>query len=651
MAGELAKKIRAKYPNAYKSINDDELEAQMVKKYPQYAKLAEPEKGEIVDKHGNIHKPDGTVVHSSFKGKERIDRKFVDTDKIRNNMINMASKTPFPKLLGTLGEIPISAMELFNDPEAVAGGALIKRGMNKINPRVAPSPRPQVEIPNTTAVPITGSREVLPVKSEVSTLPTRAQANETVKQAKANTRVEAPRIRTSDPSVGSSIMAEIESMPKRMPQIDDLKSPTPASNAADAVDEAGSLGPIRKVISEARALQTSLDLSAPLRQGITQIHTKEFWKNLKPMFEAARSEEGFKRLAAEIEARPTFSLMQRAGVEFTDVSKALAKREESMRGTFVEKWIPPVRASNRAYTLFLNKLRADTFDRMSTNADILEDALQDVDEVSKGAKSIAKFVNDATGRGDLGSWEKSAVALNDVFFSPKLIASRVNMLGRAGKATFESISRTGADDAVSKGLRKEALKSMIGYGTLGTISSGISIMGGAKGTEDPKSTDFGKLKIGNTRIDLTGGFQQYFRVATQLSTNLATAISEENDLDIPAFLQNKQSAGGTAGRFLRNKLSPSISAVVDLAWGENVIGEDVERTPLGAGKEMLELITPLIIDDLIELIREDPKMLPAIIPAFFGGGIQSYGAQPNAREGRMPSINMPSMPQMPSISN
>ena len=43
MAGPLAAKIRAKYPGAYDGIDDATLEKQVLAKYPQYAKLAEPE--------------------------------------------------------------------------------------------------------------------------------------------------------------------------------------------------------------------------------------------------------------------------------------------------------------------------------------------------------------------------------------------------------------------------------------------------------------------------------------------------------------------------------------------------------------------------------------------------------------------------------
>lgn len=676
--GQLAQKVKEKYPGVYDGKTDAEIESAITKKYPgKYDNLAEAKKPDS-KLPPNITLPDGSIVSSLYKGgmENRKDRRIIDTDKLRESMINFASKTPFPKTAGIIGDIGVQALELGNDPESIAGAGMIAK-------RLIPKPMPEIVVPPITPSPFAGSgslediarigaqrakakadeirvqrieipanqpidnvaavranmsgnREVLPIKPEVSTLPTRAQANEAVKQAKTSGIPEAPkRIRTSDPSQGRSIMQEIEAMPKTMPQVSAMKA------TDDVVDEGSkSLGKIRGTISEARALQTSLDLSAPLRQGSSLMHTKEFWTSLKPMFQSAASEEGFKKVMGEIQTRGSYNLMNRAGVEFTDLTANLAKREEQLRGTLVEKWIPGVKQSNRAYTAFLNKLRADTFDRLVNEAGKDGAILRMQDDANESSKAIAKFVNDATGRGSLGSWEKSAVALNDVFFSPKLIASRVNMLRRGAQATIETITRTGADDVVAKKLRMEALKSMMTTGTLASVSIGLSVMGGAEGTEDPRSTDFGKIKIGNTRIDMTGGFQSYLRASAQIASGQANIEGELQD----------RNRGDTAARFLRTKLSPVVSTIVDLLYGKDVIGQDVTLLPTDAKQrgELLGLITPLILDDLIEVAMEDPKMIPITAPtSFFGAGVQSYGRDSDSK---MPSLTMPSMGEMPSLT-
>lgn len=44
------------------------------------------------------------------------------------------------------------------------------------------------------------------------------------------------------------------------------------------------------------------------------------------------------------------------------------------------------------------------------------------------ARSLADFVNSSTGRGDLGKLERSATALNQTLFSPRLVKSRLDMM-------------------------------------------------------------------------------------------------------------------------------------------------------------------------------------------------------------------------------
>lgn len=360
-----------------------------------------------------------------------------------------------------------------------------------------------------------------------------------------------------------------------------------------------------EVINFARNVQTAGDLSAPLRQGINNIHRKEFWQNLSPMIKSAINKDYDNGGLTYVTNHPKFETMRDAAVEFTErFNEKGLPTEEHMRSKWAEK-LPFIRDSNRAYATFLNRLRADVFSRMH------DDALKAGIDMSKteNLRAMGQLVNDMTGRGNLGSYEKHAEKLNKYIFSPKLIASRVNMLKRALVKSAEP----GVDPVLAKNLRKEALKSMAAVGGLATTSIVLSNMVGAKGTEDPRSTDFGKLKIGNTRIDLTGGYQQYIRLAAQLATQQA---------NIEGKVQNRN-AGDTFFRFARNKLAPIAASAVDLAYGKDTIGED---TTLGG--EVLDNIMPLILDDMYELSQEGGKEAALAAPlSFFGAGVSSYGKE------------------------
>src|SRR5207247_10231959 len=76
----------------------------------------------------------------------------------------------------------------------------------------------------------------------------------------------------------------------------------------------------------------------------------------------------------------------------------------------------PVRASGRAYTGFLNKMRADMFDKLLEKGRKKGWNVED----RKFQRGLASYVNSATGRGSLGPAEPWGPALNTFFFSPRL---------------------------------------------------------------------------------------------------------------------------------------------------------------------------------------------------------------------------------------
>ncbi|MCK7503239.1 MAG: hypothetical protein MZV70_03460 [Desulfobacterales bacterium] len=171
----------------------------------------------------------------------------------------------------------------------------------------------------------------------------------------------------------------------------------------------------------------SFDLSAPLRQGIFMVsHPKLFGSAFGRMFEYWRSPAAYEALQNSIIQRPNYLLMKKAGLGLTDVQRFMKGREEAFAPSWAEK-IPGVKASERAYMGFLNKLRADTFDYLIKMAD--EKGTKPYENMGV-AKQIASLVNNATGRGSLkgSGLENAALTLNSVFFSPRLMASRINLI-------------------------------------------------------------------------------------------------------------------------------------------------------------------------------------------------------------------------------
>jgi hypothetical protein len=363
---------------------------------------------------------------------------------------------------------------------------------------------------------------------------------------------------------------------------------------------------VAEVLNIPRALMASTDMSAPLRQGAFLIgRPKQFLPALRDQFKYFFSEKAYQGLLKDIESRPTYPLMKETGLPLTDVGAGLAGREEAFMSQLAEK-IPligkVVRASDRAYTGFLNKLRADVFDDLIKKATNLGLNVQ-----GKIGDDIARFVGSATGRGNLGKLQEASVLLNSTFFSPRLMTSRLNLLNPLYYIKLDPF------------VRKEALKSLLTFTGVGITTLSLAKMGGAEIGVDPRSADFGKIKIGNTRYDPWGGFQQYIRLGAQLitgqhissTTGVRSTVGEGykpvNRLDI-------------LGRFFETKTAPVASFAIGLMRGQNAMGEKMDIPG-----EIAQRFIPMVIQDMADLVKE--RGIEGIvmgIPGIFGVGLQTY---------------------------
>lgn len=359
-----------------------------------------------------------------------------------------------------------------------------------------------------------------------------------------------------------------------------------------------------------RAVMATADLSAPLRQGIFFVsRPKQFLGAFKNMFKYAFSEKAYQGLQDTIQSSPNKRLYKEAGLSITDMGTDLAGREEAFMTRLAEK-IPGfgsvAKASNRAYSGFLNKLRVDVFD------DLINKAKQEnINLEGKGLKDLGSFINAATGRGDLPQKLKGAAPLlNGVFFSPRLIASRIQLLNPVSYANYSPF------------VRKEAIKSLLGFAGTATAVLTLAELGGATVVKDPRNADFGKIKIGNTRYDVLGGFQQYIRLISQLATG--KIISSQTGKEITLGEGYKPlTRKDILLRFAEAKTAPVLSFLISLATGQTGTG-----APVDVPTEVINRFIPLVAQDLYDITQEQgSKGLLMGIPGIFGVGTQTYGKQ------------------------
>lgn len=417
----------------------------------------------------------------------------------------------------------------------------------------------------------------------------------------------------------------------------------------------------KEVANLTKTLQASIDVSAPLRQGLPLAYTKQYREALRPMLEAAASEDYFQQGMAAIKDRPRAELGRSSGLKLTDIGTDIDQREEQFLSKLAEH-IPEsdnpilgtaaktynktigtgVRGSERAYVFFLDKLRSDLFDHLvdkmerlgtpSTTKVIKNGQVLEIP--TTGAKAIARFVNVMSGRGSLGNklpiWnEKNATDLNTLFFSPRLISARVQMFTNA-KLYSE----------LPPGIRIEGIKALATAVGGGALIAGLTskVMGGSIDFSNPTSSDFGKARVGDrTRVDPYGGIQQYIVEASkQLNGGSTSTISGKYTPFGSTFVAPTR--GGEALNFFMNKLSPLARFTAGMMLqrtGPGGANVSIGGRPWDTKLEALKLVIPLMIQDTYSIQTGEPDMNQfqkslLEIEAALGAGVQTYDQRPSA---------------------
>ena len=377
---------------------------------------------------------------------------------------------------------------------------------------------------------------------------------------------------------------------------------------------------ILDVLNIPRAILASFDFSAWLRQGAfivtgyPKIGARALAVDLKTFFSG--------KYAAEIDQfirnGEYAALREKAKLYLAPTGETVTAKLSQLEETFMShlvKKIPiigtGVKWSERAYISTLNYMRAMTFDRYAAMWEGQNYPLETY-------KQLAALINWATGRGPVGKAASLTPALNAVFFSTRLQTSRAAMLFGGAKFT-------------SPPVRKAYARMMLMFfGTMGSIVALGEIVGLWKTETDPRSSDFGKIRIGNTRLDPWAGFQPIMRLIAQLITGeRKTATGRVQDIGRMETLE----------RFFRSKASPAFGLAWDMVEGETFIGEALSLEAEGVGEQVYQRLTPLFIQDLIDAIKEEGWIGGFIaIPAAFGVGAVTYPGSLDAYERHIPEI-------------
>jgi hypothetical protein len=364
---------------------------------------------------------------------------------------------------------------------------------------------------------------------------------------------------------------------------------------------------ITNIANIPKTLLSTLDFSAPLRQGWGMLSRGEFYKAFPKMFKYAFSEKAYNELQADILSRPTYDAMNKGGLRISAVADKLSAREEQFMSKIANK-IPGVAGSERAYVGFLNKLRADTFDHLLQNADMAGENIKDTQTL----KDLANVVNDFTGSGNIGKGDRYANTVpagNAALFSPRKLSATINMFN----------PKRYLDPSISKTARVAALRQLLGSVAITSTALGLAKIAGAKVETNPESSDFGKVVVGKTHYDLTGGNGTYAVLLSRLATNKTKSTTTGKITKLGEGYKPTTRAD-VALKFGRNKLSPAASFIADWAYGTDSIGKK-----FNAKTEVINRLEPLILQDLQSMVKDDPNQaaLGTIVNSL-GVGVSTY---------------------------
>jgi diguanylate cyclase (GGDEF)-like protein len=372
----------------------------------------------------------------------------------------------------------------------------------------------------------------------------------------------------------------------------------------------------REALTLPRQMMASFDLSATLFQGGLQSATHPII-SAKALGESVRSFMSERR-ALEVDTalrnRPNAAAGDKAGLELTRLEGPLSTHEEQMRSNWAGK-IPfigkGIEASNRAFTTFLNVQRALTFDKLT-------DAMPDKSPEAQNA--AANFINVSTGRGYTPAKFRSTMsAAANVLWSPRLWLSRMQLL--AGQPLYRGTA------ASRRAIAGEYAKGLIALGGVYSLAA----LAGGKIEDDPRSSNFGKIKSGNVYLDPTLGMAQNVTLLSRLVTGQTkTQGGKIEPLRAPIFGKGKGPTFGQSttadvlGRFLRTKLSPTLGIPIDIASGSNVAGQPVSlKSGLASG------LVPMSFMDIYQAMQDGgvPEATAIGLLSIFGAHVQVR--QPN----------------------
>ena len=413
----------------------------------------------------------------------------------------------------------------------------------------------------------------------------------------------------------------------------------------------------RKTIEIANVPRTMLtmfgDISGIGRQAraLGMSDVKAYGQFIRKTHHAFFSEQSAKDLVKEYESSEFYDEAAEMGLDFSAVgeeAKDISELEERyISAPILEKipYISPViRASERAFSPPLNWLRMQIYEKVR---------VANPDMTKAEAKRLAQSINDLGGRS--ATARKGAVKyLSEAMtalFSPRFALSRIKLPYTVARPFYDSMvaGNLGKDLTALATFQTRGAFQVVARGVAGLIASNLAIMALVKWLwpdevkidTDLRSTDGGKIKWGDQRIDLWAGFLQPAQLAMRLATGQKKAQSGRvYDEDRKKLVED----------FSRSKLAPLVALAIDAWKGETFWGRKFLSPPKGGmadyydrlgvpdsvqgiTTEVWNRVGPLIAQDISDALIDEGVDAAAMAGflGMYGMGVATYEPWPTSQ--------------------
>lgn len=389
---------------------------------------------------------------------------------------------------------------------------------------------------------------------------------------------------------------------------------------------------LQELAATKRLVQTSIDLSIPLRQGTSvMLNYRTLKTGLKAygqMLSSVKSQMNFKRMMFDIEQQPQYLESKEDGVVYQVVGALSAEmRDEFHQDHFLYR--APVlgrllKGSEVAAAAWTNYARFELYLRGMKQLEAQGKTRQNA---KQAYEDMSARVMVSTGRGKLPGISDKEISPEASFIKKALGNTLYG--SRLVSATFRKLNPAYyLNPNVDKTVRIEALKDMAGYVSGLVAISSAFIPFGFTISFDWDDPDFLKLRKGDSVIDITGGQATYVRTFMRI----VSAAYKQADPDVAEDDAKKYAkfAGNSITSFWRNKLAPNTSYAVNAFYGENTLGQDFDPY------EIVK-IYPMYTDDIKEALEEgSPMDIAVIVPiSVLGLGYQNYPDRINSDMGEV----------------